>query len=57
MDCFKVGEQHLDQDEFICCEAICLKEFEYLLNQNFIMDANARIGYYRYLEYLMREGY
>lgn len=57
MDCFKVGEQHLDQDEFVCCETVQLKEFEYLLNQNFIMDANARIGYYRYLEYLMKEGY
>lgn len=57
MDCFKIGEQHLDKDEFVCCEVIRLEEFEYLLNQNFIMDANARIGYYRYLEYLMKEGY
>lgn len=57
LDCVKIGEQHLDQDEFVCYEAITLKEFEYLMNQKFIMDANARIGYYRYLEYLMKEGY
>lgn len=57
LDCVKIGEQHLDEDEFVCYEAITLKEFEYLMNQKFIMDANARIGYYRYLEYLMKEGY
>ena len=57
LDCVKIGEQHLDKDEFVCYETITLKEFEYLMNQNFIMDANARIGYYRYLEYLMKEGY
>lgn len=57
LDCVKIGDQHLDQDEFVCYEAVTLEEFEYLLNQNFIMDSNARIGYYRYLEYLMKEGY
>lgn len=56
-DCVKIGEQHLDADEFVRYEVVTLEEFEYLLNQNFIMDANARIGYYRYLEYLMKEGY
>lgn len=56
-DCVKIGEQHLDVDEFVRYEVVTLEEFEYLLNQNFIMDANARIGYYRYLEYLMKEGY
>lgn len=56
LDCIKIGEQHLDKDEFVCYEEVTLEEFEYLLNQNFIMDANARIGYYRYLEYLLREG-
>lgn len=56
-DCIKTGEQHLDSDEFVRYETVTLEEFEYLLNQNFIMDANARIGYYRYLEYLMKEGY
>ena len=32
------------------------KEFEELLKLNKIMDANARIGYYHYLEYLKKEG-
>ena len=57
LDCFKIGEQHLDKDEFVRYEVVTLEEFEYLLSQSFIMDANARIGYYRYLEYLMKEGY
>lgn len=57
LECFKISDQQLDKDEFIYCEAINLEEFEYLLNNNYIMDANARIGYYRYLEYLMKEGY
>lgn len=56
-DCIKIGNQKLDEDEFVKYELVSLEEFEYLLNQNFIMDANARIGYYRYLEYLMKEGY
>lgn len=57
LDCYKVGEQHLDKDEFVLYEEVTLEEFELLLNSNCIMDANARIGYYRYLEYLMKEGY
>lgn len=56
-DCVRIGEQKLDDDEFVRYEVVSLEEFEYLLNNNFIMDANARIGYYRYLEYLMKEGY
>ena len=56
LDCFKIGDQHLDQDEFVCFEEVTLEEFEYLLDQNFIMDANARIGYYRYSEYMAKEG-
>lgn len=57
LDCTKVDSQHLDSDEFLYYELVTLEEFEYLLNNNYIMDANARIGYYRYLEYLMKEGY
>lgn len=57
LDCIKVGEQNLDKDEFVIYETVTLEEFEYLLNNSYIMDANARIGYYRYLEYLMKEGY
>lgn len=57
LDCVQIGEQKLDNDEFLIYELVSLEEFEYLLNNNYIMDANARIGYYRYLEYLMKEGY
>lgn len=57
LDCIKFSEQHLDKDEVVHYELVSLEEFEYLLNHNYIMDANARIGYYRYLEYLMKEGY
>ena len=57
LNCTKVGEQKLDSDEFVIYRTVSLEEFEYLLNNNYIMDANARIGYYRYLEYLMKEGY
>ena len=57
LDCIKISEQHLDKDEFVYYELVSLEEFEYLLNNNYIMDTNARIGYYRYLEYLMKEGY
>ena len=57
LNCTKVGDQKLDSDEFVIYRTVSLEEFEYLLNNNYIMDANARIGYYRYLEYLMKEGY
>lgn len=57
LNCMKVAEQHLDKDEFLHYEVVTLKEFEYLLNQGYLKDANTRIGYYRYLEYLMKEGY
>lgn len=36
---------------------VTLEEYEQLLNQGALKDANTRIGYYRYLEYLMKEGY
>lgn len=56
LNCKKVGEQQLDKDEFIHYEEVTQKEFEELLKLNKIMDANARIGYYHYLEYLKKEG-
>lgn len=56
LNCVKVSELKLDDDEVLCCEEVTLEEFEFLLNASYIMDANARIGYYRYLEYLMKEG-
>ncbi len=55
LDCVKIGNQHLDKDEFVYYEEVTLEEFKCLLSQNFIMDANARIGYYKYMEYL-KEG-
>ena len=56
LDCYKISEQKLDSDEFVYYEEVTIEEFEYLLNNGYIKDANARIGYYRYLEYLMKEG-
>ena len=32
LDCIKVGEQHLDKDEFVIYEAVALEEFEYLFS-------------------------
>lgn len=56
LDCYKISEQKLDADEFVCYEEVTIEEFEYLLNNGYIKGANDRIGYYRYLEYLMKEG-
>lgn len=50
LDCEKTSSQHLDSDEFLICESVTLEEFEYLLEHQYIIDANARIGYYRYLD-------
>ena len=55
--CVQVSPQKLDKDEFLYYELVSLEEFETLLNEGYLKDANARIGYYRYLEYLMKEGY
>ena len=57
VDCVKTGKQHLDDDEFLIYETVTLEEFEYLLNNFYIMDANARIGYYHYLDYVRRNLY
>ena len=51
-DCKKVSNQNLDKDEIIVVEEVDLEEFEYLLNNNYIMDINTKMGYYRYKEYL-----
>lgn len=52
INCEKKRQQNLDQDEFIECLEINFDEFEYLLNNNYILDANCRIGYYKVLEYI-----
>ena len=51
-DCKKVSNQNLDKDEIIVVEEVDLEEFEYLLNNNYMMDINTKMGYYRYKEYL-----
>ena len=56
LDCVKVGRQHLDKDEFVLYEVVTLEEFKLLLDSNYIMDVNARLGYYFYLNHLMKEG-
>lgn len=52
LDCVHNSKQHLDKDEFLICESVTLEEFKYLLHNSYLTDANARIGYYHYLEYL-----
>lgn len=56
LDCTLKGEQHLDESEYILVKLVSLEEFEVLLNVRYIQDVNSRMGYYRYLEYLMKEG-
>ena len=53
-DCIKNSSQHLDVDEYLIETAVTLEEFEYLLDHSYILDANARLGYYHYLEYLKK---
>ena len=52
LNCIKIKEQHLDTDEFVEYEEVTLEEFKYLLENNYIKDANSRIGYYKAIEYL-----
>ena len=49
LDCKKTTSQKLDKDEFLIYETVTPDEFEYLLKNNYILDANARIAYYYYL--------
>lgn len=52
MDCEKKQEQSLDNDEFVKYFKVNIDEFKYLLDNGFIIDATARLAYYRILEYL-----
>ena len=52
MDCEKKQEQALDSDEFVKYFKVNIDEFKYLLDNGFIIDATARLAYYRILEYL-----
>lgn len=50
--CEKKYEQHLDKDEFVNYVKVSVSEFRYLLDNGYILDATARLAYYRTLEYL-----
>ena len=52
VDCVKNSVQNLDDDEFLICEEVSMDEFKYLVDNNYIMDVNSRIGYFHYLNYL-----
>lgn len=52
LNCKKKRNQDLDPDEFIEYIEVDFDEFEYLLENNYILDANCRIAYYKALEYL-----
>ncbi len=54
-NCRKISNQQLDNDEVIIVEEVSLEEFEYLLKENYILDINTKMGYYRYLDYLKKE--
>lgn len=53
LDCEKKESQCLDNDEFLEVIEVSFSEYEYLLENNYIMDVNSRIGYYKVLEYLI----
>ena len=55
LDCRREKDLCLDSDEFLHNISVSLEEFKYLLDNNYIKDVNARIGYYKYLEYLRGE--
>lgn len=50
--CEKIQEQDLDKDEFVSYIKVSIDEFKYLLDNGYILDATARLAYYRTLEYL-----
>lgn len=52
LGCEKKYEQDLDKDEFVSFIKVNIKEFKYLLENGYILDATARLAYYRTLEYL-----
>lgn len=52
LNCKKVKDLKLDKDEYLYNIRVSLDEFRYLLDNNYIKDVNARIGYYKYLEYI-----
>ena len=55
LNCQKTTSQHLDKDEFLYYEEVTIEEFKYLLDNNYIIGANEKIGYYHYMDYLRKE--
>ena len=54
IDCKKSKDLKLDSDEYLHGIRVSIDEFRYLLDNDYIKDVNARIGYYKYLEYIKR---
>lgn len=52
LNCKKTKELNLDADEYLYNISVTIEEFKYLLDNNYIKDVNARIGYYKYKEYI-----
>ena len=55
IDCEKKKPQKLDPDEFIEYIEVDFDEYEYLLENHYMLDANCRIAYYKALEYLEKK--
>ena len=51
-NCKQKYEQDLDKDEYVKYIKVSIKEFKFLLDNGYILDATARLAYYRSLEYL-----
>ena len=54
-DCERVGDLHLDSDEYIVNEVVTLEEFKYLIDHHYIKGVNERMAYYHYLDYIKKE--
>lgn len=54
LNCKKVNDLKLDSDEYLYNISVDMDQFRYLLDNDYIKDVNARIGYYKYLEYIKR---
>ena len=52
LNCYKVRKQNLDKDEYIKYIKVTFDEFKYLLDNGYILDATARLAYYKTIEYL-----
>ena len=54
INCKKEKDLNLDHNEYLYYITVRLDEFKYLMDNDYIKDVNARIGYYKYLEYLRK---